>query len=108
MSYWISLRDKDGKIPEVDSFEEGGVYIVGGSSEADLNVTYNYAKHFDFRGLHEKKVSETISTLEKAIETLKDDTTDNYWDSTEGNTKQPLKTLLSWARKYPDMSWNVN
>ncbi len=108
MSYWISLIDKEGTIPEVESFQEGGTQVIGGSNEADLNVTYNYAKHFPFRDLHEKKASDTLPMFDEAIARLKDDVKDDYWEPTEGNTKAALLTLRRWAKQHPDYSWNVN
>ena len=46
MSFDISLNHPEtGKIAEVENFTEGGTYAIGGSNEADLNVTYNYSKH---------------------------------------------------------------
>ena len=60
MSWWISLNNPKTDEPAiVDKFEDGGIYVMGGSGEADLNVTYNYAKYFDFRSLHSKKGNET-------------------------------------------------
>ena len=85
MSWWISLHDKEGKIPEVESFEEGGTYILGCSTEADLNVIYNCGKHFDFDSLHGKKAGDTIPELEAAVTRLGTKQHADYWQPTEGN-----------------------
>jgi len=109
MSYWISLNHPETKkMAEVESFEEGGNYCVGGSNEADLNVTYNYSKHFNFRELHEKKASTTIKSMEKAIKKLGIKRDENYWNATEGNVGYAIKILLNWAKQFPDYVWNVN
>lgn len=49
MSYDIYLNDPvTGGIIELDEPHQmrGGNYAVGGTTEAWLNVTYNYAKHY--------------------------------------------------------------
>ena len=66
----------------VESFTEGGTYILGGSNEADLNVTYNYSKRYyrvlglgdGFRGLDGMKDEEALPILERGIAALADDT----------------------------------
>ena len=70
MSYDISLKDVEGDIVEVPHFQEGGTYAIGGQSEAELNVTYNYAKHFDFRSLHKSTGKQSQQKL-MAAKTLK-------------------------------------
>lgn len=49
MSYDISLTDPvTGETLELDTphHMRGGTYAVGGTTEAHLNVTWNYAKHY--------------------------------------------------------------
>jgi hypothetical protein len=110
MSYWISLRDKEDHIPDVDRFDEGGTHQVGGSTEADLNVTYNYAGKFYFRGLHGRAAKDTIPEMEEAVKRLEvgPDDSDDYWQPTDGNVCRAVRTLLMWAKQYPDHKWNVN
>ncbi len=88
----------------------GGTYAMGGTEEAWLNVTYNYAPHFrrtineekGIRFLYGKTGAEAIPILENAIKQLKDDVTDDYWQPTEGNAKQTLCGLLAFAQLRPD------
>ena len=49
MSYDISLADPvTGETLELDAphYMRGGTYAVGGTTDAHLNVTWNYAKHY--------------------------------------------------------------
>jgi len=116
MSYDIYLLDPITK--EVIEFEfkheiKGGTYQVGGSYEASLNITYNYAKHY-YRLLGEKGIrtiygmtgAESMPLLEKAIESLGNDVDSDYWKPTEGNAKRALQGLLAFARIRPDGIWN--
>ena len=43
MSVWIRLEDLQGRTLEAERHEEGGTYVVGGTTECELNVTYNYS-----------------------------------------------------------------
>ena len=117
MSYDIYLNDPDTN--EVIVFDEkhnlsGGTYEVGGCDEAWLNVTYNYSKHFyrfidkekGIRFLYGKTGKETIPVLNRAIESLKDDFSDDYWNPTEGNAKRALQSLVSFAQMRPDGVWS--
>lgn len=108
MSWWISLN-LNGKVVLVDSHTEGGTYQVGGSVDGDLNVTYNYGKHFRFPYLHEMKAEHSIKLFENAIKELGDSTKDlDYWKPTEGNVSHCLCILLKWAKQHPDAIWEVS
>jgi hypothetical protein len=112
MSYDISLKDPvTGKTLELDHPHEmrGGTHCVGGTKEAWLNVTYNYAKHFyrvlgknGIRTLYGKTGAETIPMIKEAISKLGDDVDNDYWKPTEGNAKRALYQLLTLARLRPD------
>lgn len=109
MSYDIELRDKEtGKIVEVESHEEGGTYALGGINEADLNVTYNYAKHFNFRGLHEKRAGDMIPEMEKTVAELGITQDKDYWNPTKGNVGHAVNILLKWAKQNPDAIFEVS
>ena len=104
MSYSIHLLDPQTK--EVIQFSEphhlaGGTYAIGGTEEAWLNITYNYAPHFfrvlgegGIRSLYGKTGREAIPILEEAISKLGDDINADYWRPTEGNAKSALKNLM--------------
>jgi hypothetical protein len=91
----------------------GGIYPIGGSCKCSLNVTYNYAPFFrkafadddGIRCLYGSSGAVTIPLLERAIASLADDATENYWDPTEGNAKRALHGLLAFARLRPDGVW---
>lgn len=116
MSYDIELVDpvSKGRIVFDKPHEiRGGTYMMGGCSEAWLNVTYNYAPHYyrllsaekGIRILYDKTGADTIPLLEKAIAELGDDVDDDYWEPTEGNAKRALCGLLAFAKIRPDGIW---
>ena len=112
MSYDLSLV-QDGRSVKVDKFEEGGTYIFGGSSYADLNITYNYGKFYysnldtvdGLRWLYGKKGKDTIHRLQSAVEALGVVEDDDYWEPTSGNAGYALNILLEWAKQYPNAIW---
>jgi hypothetical protein len=114
MSYWISLLNEKGERIEVAPFAEGGTYCPTGSTEANLNVTYNYAPHFrmlgndGLRSLYGMKAKDTIKLLKDAIDALADDVDDDYWKPTEGNAKKALSILYWWAVENPEGIWEVH
>lgn len=91
---------------------KGGTYAIGGSDKAELNITYNYAPIFyklfpkeGIRSLYGLSGAESIPILMEAIDKLKDDVSNNYWECTEGNVKKSLYQLLSFAKLRPDGIW---
>ncbi len=110
MSYWISLNNPRTDEPaEVESFESGGTYTIGGSTEADLNVTYNYAKHFNFRkNLHGKKARKTVKMMQDAVDKLSTERSSDYWEPSEGNAGYAISILLEWAKQFPKFVWRVS
>lgn len=119
MSYDISLIDPVSKNTlevEQPHFMHGGNYAMNGTKEMWLNVTYNYydkfAKAFGTEeGIHvieNKSAVDTIPVLENAINALGDDTSGDYWESTEGNAKKALVSLLTMAKMRPDGVWKIS
>jgi hypothetical protein len=121
MSWWIGLHnsaDEDSGIVQLDELnqDQGGTMRVGGSPEADLNVTYNYSGYYydyidkeeGIKWLAGKKASETVERLEKAFAVLGEEDCGNYWKATPGNAGRALKVLLKWAKQYPDAVWFVH
>ncbi|WP_455136358.1 hypothetical protein [Thermophilibacter sp.] len=116
MSYDIKLIDP--VTHEVINFDEphdmrGGNYCVGGTTEAWLNVTYNYGKFYrrvlgedGIRSIYGMTGAESIPVLEEAASKLGDDVSDDYWEATEGNAKRPLLQLAAMARMRPDGIWD--
>lgn len=114
MSYDIRLLDPVTKKPILfDKAHDikGGTYVVNGTNEAWLNVTYNYSPHFErmgrkgIRNIYGKTGAESIPILKKAIETLGDDIDKDYWEPAEGNAKRALLGLLAFAQMRPDGVW---
>lgn len=91
-----------------------GTIRVGGETEANANITYNYApifyKYIDeeegIRWLYGKKAKNTVDKLESTISKLKDDISEDYWECTEGNAKRSLENLLNLAKMFPESRWN--
>ena len=138
MSYDISLRDPVRK--ETIHFDtphqiKGGTYAVGGTSEAWLNITYNYSRWYykegvfpdngeDYRGIRSiygLSGADSIPILENAIKALEDmdeDLTEEeirnyeehnikgYWLPTRENAIKPLYQLLAMAKMRPDAEWD--
>ena|SRR5208282_2402102 len=85
----------------------GGTICIGGTSLAELNVTYNYGKHFNFSALDGKTATESMDTLHEAANRLGNDVNADYWIPTEGNVKRAIKQLLAFAQLRPDGIWKV-
>lgn len=115
MSYDIDLVDPVSKkvlVLDAPHQMKGGTYCLGGTPQASLNITYNYAEHFirvlgknGIRSIYGKTAVETIPVLESAIAQLGDDVSEDYWAPTEGNVKRALIQLLTLARLRPDGVW---
>ncbi len=120
MSYWVSLMDEDGKTVFVTTHSEGGTYVMGGTPEGALNITYNYSPHYykhlnseeGLRWLDGKTASETIPALTKAVGALGTNRDSDYWAATEGNAGYALSILLRWALEWsiesPLVTWRVS
>lgn len=138
MSYDIYLKNPvDGKTIEFDSkhMMTGGMYALGGTTEAWLNVTYNYAKWYYMDGVFADTTEESkgirtiygmtgadsIQVLTNAIDKLencKDDMSveerkeyeeqgaKGYWLPTRKNAIRPLYQLLAMAKMRPDGVWD--
>lgn len=112
MSYDIYLLDPVTKETiEFDNIHDikGGTYKMGGNTEAWLNITYNYGKHYyrvfgegGIRTIYGMTGAESIPLLKNAISQLGDDVSDDYWEGTEGNAKKSLYGLLAFAQLRPD------
>jgi len=116
MSYDIDLRDPVTK--ETIFFDEshqirGGSYPIGGTNKAEFNITYNYAPVYyklmgekGIRTIYGMSGAESIPVIESTISQLKNDISDDYWESTEGNAKRALYGLLAFAKMRPDGIWD--
>lgn len=116
MSYDIYLNDPvTGKVIELDSphHMRGGTYQLGGTTEAYLNVTYNYGKYYydvigddGIRTIYGMTGYQSLPLLRSAASKLGDDKSDNYWEQTEGNAKAALLQLIALAEMRPDGVWD--
>lgn len=109
MGYDIQLVDKDGEPVTVERFFGGGTRPFGGSTVADIGVTYNYAIYFynqidkelGIRWLYGKTGEECVPRLHAAVRALGTFQADDYWDQTPGNAGHILELLLRWAKQNP-------
>lgn len=129
MSYDIDLQDpitKETLILDEPHHMRGGTYCLGGETQASLNITYNYSKHYyrifeeresnheyakdgklsGVRSIYGMTGAESIPVLQRAIAQLGDDVDDDYWKGTEGNAKRALMQLLALAQMRPDGVWD--
>ena len=138
MSYDITLNDP--VTHETIKFNSGhdmrgGTYALGGTTEAWLNITYNYAdwyykpgvfgqteeKSKGIRAIYGLSGAESIPVLQKAIAALQAMTEDvsdeernqceeqgatGYWMPTRENAIKPLYQLLAMAKMRPDGVWD--
>lgn len=138
MSYDIELKDPVSK--ETIEFDvphqiRGGTYAVGGTTEAWLNVTYNYANWYykdgvfpktsdgeslGIRTIYGMSGADSIPVLQNAIDVLNRLDEDlsvaeireyiskgvtGYWVPTKANAIKPLYQLLAFAKLRPDGVW---
>ena len=116
MSYDIYLLDRVTK--ETIEFDDthdikGGTYKVGGNTEAWVNITYNYSNHYyrvfgeyGIRTIYGMTGADSIPLLNNAINQLGNNISEDYWESTEGNAKRSLYSLLAFAQLRPDGIWD--
>lgn len=101
---------------QVERFQDGGTQVMGGSTEASLNITYNYSPYYyevldkenGLRFLNNKRAGDVIAVLESAVAALGTYRDDDYWAKTPGNAGFALSILLAWARQYPDATFSVS
>jgi len=113
MSYWVYLLNDAGESVPVESFLAGGTYALGGSTCAELNVTYNYSGIFAThewhpRRLHERRADDTIPELRDLAERLPNAPASDYWAATPGNAGAVVHQLLRWAEQHPHAVWRVS
>ena len=124
MSWWVSLVDENEVPLKVSAFQAGGTYVAGGSTDAELNITYNYSKLFArhlhedrLRWLHGKTGAETAQQLQVAVLTLSMEggalhgtsrPDRDYWKPTHGNAAAALNILKTWALLHPHGVWRIS
>ena len=125
MSWSIAL-EVDGDAVEVDNHTEGSTIILGGSTRAEIDITYNYSLLYHLACGHNlmtwldgKKASDTYALLTEVTEKLgwkadylrEDQSSGNeagYWTPTPGNAGHAAKILLAWAIANPSAIWRVS
>jgi len=115
MSYDIYMLNPETREPvqfEAPLDVRGGTYAMGGTTEAWLNVTYNYSRHYGIMGdkgirtIYGMTGLDSLAVLDAAIAQLGDDTDPDYWKATEGNAKAALVNLRQIAALCPSAIWS--
>ena len=109
MGYDISLIDANGDSVQVERFSEGGTQPIGGSTTADISITFNYSKFFHdaidteqgIRWIYGKNIDECGGRLSHACQYLGTNRDYDYWKPTAGNAGYVLALLLYWGEKNP-------
>lgn len=109
MGYSIKLVGEDGEPVKVESHYEGSNMLIGGNTDAEITITYNYGfffyKHIDteegIRWMYGRKASDCVATLNAAILALGTDLSGDYWEPTPGNSGHALAILRGWAIQHP-------
>lgn len=110
MSYDIYLDDPKGVVCQIDNDFKGGIYALGGSPEAWINVTYNYSQHYrehidaekGIRWIYGKTGAEVLPRLKEAVSKLGVEPSEDYWEPTPGNAGRALLALIAFAEARPD------
>src|ERR1700740_2175674 len=91
MSWNIYLMDKKGEVLQMDGkFQEGGTYILGGTTDCHLNVTWNYGCLFKFKELNELPAEEGAKLMRAYL---------------EGKPDERFETdVASLRSRYPDLA----
>ena len=113
MGYDIQLIGTDGEPVQVKRHSEGGTFVLGGTTSADINITYNYAAYFydtidadeGIRFLYGKTAEMCIPRLHSAVRELGTVRSDNYWAATPGNVGHIIEILLRWAKDNPSATF---
>ena len=108
MGYSIKLVGEDGEVVRVSKQYEGSDPALGGTNDADANITYNYTKHFHenldnsmgIRWLYGKHAYDCVERLEAAVDKLGTERDADYWKPTPGNAGHALRVLLKWAYQH--------
>lgn len=122
---WCICLIQDGEIVRVPSFLDGIIHELGyeispsgeaflsreeivPSESASITVTYNLTGFFKFKDLHGKRAKDTIQVLRDAVEALGVEKDEDPYSPTPGNAGSICSLFLSWARDYPDATWEVD
>ena len=122
MSYCVRLTDNGSNV-QVPEHSSGAVFPYGGTTEAIINITYNYGvvyriidvsfpgqvipSYFTIKSLNNRKAKETIEVLSYMVSKLGTTEYKDYWAPTPGNAGIALNILLNWAGLHPDATWSV-
>jgi len=110
MSYDIRMVNIQGEVCKLKEphYYKGGTYIIGGNDLAEHNITYNYGYFYKevlgdegIRFLYGKTGKECLLHINKAIEKLGIDKTNNYWEATQGNAGNALLALKFFCEQFP-------
>lgn len=101
---------------EVVRHSDGGTYVLGGTDEAELNVTYNYSPFYyraldnekGLESLDGQKAKDVLQKLVSAVDALGTKRDKDYWSATPGNAGYALSILAAWAKQHPEAVFKVS
>lgn len=120
MSWWVYLEDEEGTVLAApDGHAEGGTYVLGGTNECEVNVTYNDGRLLHGFGIHPDEFDgktglDTQEPFDRAIKGLENTThgdectKGDYWHSCPENVLRCVRLLRSWAHYHPKGVWRVS
>lgn len=117
MGHDIDMVDSGGRILSVEKHSAGGTIVIGGTTLAEISMTYNYAwffyKFMDTEkgikaicGLTGKKAKPIIENMMGELSTTGtgnglSEAECNYWCPTPSNVMKILRVLLRWCEQHP-------
>ena len=111
MSYDVYIEDANGII-NLDHKHQihGGTYAIGGRTELQMNVTFNYSAVYsdylnaslrDLDGMTVKRTIPTLCTWIAKLAGAGGEPSDDYWEPSVGNARVALANLLSLCHLAP-------
>ena len=109
MGWSIRLVDENGEVCQVPRHQQGSTINLAAQEQmpAEIDVTFNYKKLFNFRLLSGLPAWFSRRLLKAYIRFHKGQPIDDYWAATGGNVKQVLFLLFRWTSQHPDCVWQV-
>lgn len=108
MGYSITIKKKDGTPYPFRNNIKGSTYAVGEIGYAWMTVTYNYGKIYNpimgmtIGEMDGKTCEEVKPILQKVLDTLEGEPSDDYWDATLGNARKAIVDFMSMVEACPD------
>ena len=110
MGWVIKLVDANGQVCQVPRHSNGSNVNLAAPeiTAAEIDVTFNYKKLFNFSLLDGNKAAYSRRIIRDFVFSFRGKIpSKDYWEATEGNVKKILYLLFYWAGKHPNAIWRV-